>query len=166
MATKKRRSKFSLKKVKKMFINLFNKVKNYFVNVYNKFMSLPKYVRHLVYLWSIVLLIIITLIIGTFSNNKMLEKYHEAENNVNNAALRYVQNYNIYPTRDSKLNISLEVLKDLNLISQKDVGNDNTCKGYSILYYDDENESYVSKSYINCNKYTSDEYFDYNEVKS
>ena len=38
---------------------------------------------------------------------------------------------------------------------------DKSCSGFSLVYYDDVSEKYVTNSYINCSKYTTDGYSDY-----
>jgi hypothetical protein len=38
---------------------------------------------------------------------------------------------------------------------------DDTCDGFSVVYYDDDKSEYVIDSYLNCKRYTSKYYWDY-----
>lgn len=153
-----------MKKVNKKrsfsFKKIFKKIGSYFKNLYLKFMALPNKLRCIIYIWSVAVILILILIFGTASNNKLIDRYQNIENIINEAALQYVEVNEIYPSRDNKLKLDVEVLKDLNYVTSKEI-DDDTCEGYSLVYYDDESDSYTSKTYINCKKYTTTDYFDY-----
>ena len=153
-----------MKKVNKKksfsFKKMFKKIRTFFKNLYLKFMALPNKLRYIIYIWSVAVILILILIFGTASNNKLIDRYQNVENIINEAALKYVEVNEIYPSRDNKLKLDVEVLKDLNYVTSKEI-DDDTCEGYSLVYYDDESDSYTSKTYINCKKYTTTDYFDY-----
>ncbi len=153
-----------MKKVNKKksfsFKKMFKKIGTFFKNLYLKFMALPNKLRYIIYIWSVAVILILILIFGTASNNKLIDRYQNVENIINEAALKYVEVNEIYPSRDNKLKLDVEVLKDLNYVTSKEI-DDDTCEGYSLVYYDDESDSYTSKTYINCKKYTTTDYFDY-----
>ena len=152
-----KKKKFTLKKVKRFFINLFKLIGEFFKNLYNKFMSLKKHVRYIVYVWAGVFLLIIILIIISVSNNRFKADYVQIENKINDAALRYVKDNNLYPLRANKLEVSLDMLKDFGYIRESEI-EDSSCCGYAKVYYDTDTDSYTSTPYINCKKYTSEGY--------
>ena len=47
-----------------------------------------------------------------------------------------------------------------NDLTEEDIAH-KSCDGFSIVYYDDEQDEYVIDSYLNCKKYTSKNYWDY-----
>ena len=79
---------------------------------------------------------------------------------MNAGAIDYVTTYSLYPTKDSKLKLDLEILKEDNHIYPEDI-KDKSCVGFSLIYYDDKDEKYVADSYINCEKYTTKGFSDY-----
>lgn len=154
------RNKLTLNKIKRIFIEIFKSIGNFFKNLYTKFKNLPSKVKAIIIVWLIILIIIIVLIIGTSTNRKTVDVYNKFENVMNNASLEYVQNNSLYGTRDQKIKVDLEELKDANLINTSDIP-DNSCKGFSLVYYDDATETNISSTYINCKDYTSEEYYDF-----
>lgn len=158
--TRRKKSKFTLKKVKKMFVNIWKKIVGFFKSLKNKFMKLPEKTRYITYVWVVVVLLIFILILASNSNNKFLEDYSNLENDVKNATLDYVKSNEIYPTKDSRLNVSIEALKDYGFLYEDSI-KDKSCQGFGRIYYDDEKEDYVVDAYINCKKYTTKGYSDY-----
>ena len=87
-----------------------------------------------------------------------------------NFFLYYVTNESVYPTKENKAYIPLESLIVGNYASKKNFtdnvdkdkdGSDDLCKGYSVVYYNGEEEQYSIESFVSCDKYTSKYYNDY-----
>ena len=92
------------------------------------------------------------------------------EEELYNGTLKYVMDKEIYPTENNKANIPLESLMFEKYVDRKlfvdnvDKDKDGTkdsCKGYSIVYYNEDEEQYSIESFVSCNKYTSKYYNDY-----
>jgi hypothetical protein len=66
----------------------------------------------------------------------------------------------IYATIDKKITVDLAVLKEEKYLSTTAI-DDDTCDGFSVVYYDDDKSEYVIDSYLNCKRYTSKNYWDY-----
>ncbi len=154
------RNKSTLNKIKKIFKEVFKEIGEYFKNLFKKIKALPNTVKIIIGVWLIIFIIIIALITMTTNNTKNLNLYQKYEQTINEAALKYVEDNNYYATRDKKLKVDLEELKDAKLITDDNIP-DNSCKGYSLTYYDDETETFNSSTYINCSKYTSTDYYDF-----
>lgn len=160
MKKKKGKKKFTLKRLKKILMMVRKNIVEYFKKLYENFMNLPKKIRLVTYVWASVLLIVIFIIVFATSNNKYLEKYVAIENDMNNATLNFVKDYELYPSTENKLKLDLNVLIDYNYISDIDV-NDNKCEGFTVVSYDDLEDDYKIDSFINCKKYTTKYYSDY-----
>lgn len=156
--------KKGLSNFKKKFIKTLKKlwlaIKTLVVDLYKKFMELPKKVRYVIGVWVLVVVILLVFIGGADSTNKFYAKYAKYEEAITKKALIYVNQNNIYATRDNKLIVDLEVLKEGNFVTKNDI-DDDTCEGISVVFYDDEKDDYVIDSYLNCKKYTSENYWDY-----
>lgn len=157
---KKRKKKFSLKKVKKFFINLWEKIRDFVVSLLKQFLSLPKKIRYIIYVWAAVVVLVIIIIVASSTNNKYLSKYKEIEEDINYATSIYVKENALFPLQENKLKLDINVLLDENLMYDDDI-NENKCEGFSVSYYDENQEDYVINSYINCKKYTTRGYSDY-----
>ena len=159
MAEVKNNNKFKivLRKILRFFIRLWKKIVLFFKKSYNSFMKLKPYVRYIIYVWTVILLVIVLFIVVSSSNNKFLKKYKDYENSFDQAALTYVKENNIFPTKEKPIKISLDMLKSYDYLSSDDI-DDKSCIGYSKVYYDDDHSDYKIKSYINCDKYTSEGY--------
>lgn len=155
MASKKKG--LTLNKIKRCFIEVFKEIGNLFKSLFNKFMTIPNNIKIIGGVWIVIFIIILVLIIGTSNNNKLISKYQGFEEIINTKALEYAERNELYATRDSKLPIDLEQLKESGYITTEDV-DDNSCRAYSLVYYDDANEEYKSETYINCLKYKSKDY--------
>ena len=158
METKKKKRTF-----KRTVKRALRKTIQFFVNLKNKFMSLPAKLRYIIYVWVAVLFVIIVLIIGSNASTKKLDKYHAFEQALTNASKEYVTKNSITPNVGKKLKLDLDMLKDSKYIKSEDI-TDNTCRGYSIVYYNEETSEYVINSYLNCKHYTTKDFaFDYDQ---
>ncbi len=155
-----KKKKFTLKKVKKIIINFFKNLGLKIKELFKKFMGLPKHIRLITYIWIVVIILLVLFAILSNANNKLLEKYSYYETEMNNAAIDYVKTNNLIPGEGNKLKLDLNFLMDYDFL-YKDTITDSTCRGFSIVYYDENNEDYVAKSYLNCKKYTTKGYSDY-----
>lgn len=156
----KKKKKINFKKIKKVFKKLIKAIIDEVKEFWNKFIDLPKKVRLIIYIWLGVVVVIFALILASHNNTNFLSNYYKIEGAMDVAALDYVESNNLYPTKDSKLKLDLNVLRDYNYIYDDEI-TDNTCKGFSMIYYDDIDEKYVVDSYVNCDKYTTKGYGDY-----
>lgn len=156
----KKKKKLTLKRVKRILINVWKEIVQFFKSLYERFMELPKNIRYIIYIWVGVIAIILVIIIATTTNNKYLDKYELIEGDMNKAMLDYVQENELYPLSESKLKIDVNVLIDYNYLSESDIA-DNKCEGFSIAYYNEDKEDYVINSYLNCKNYTTKGYSDY-----
>ena len=140
---------------KKFFIG----IKNFFKKCYENFMKLSKTVRIIIGVWVAVILVILILVVASNANNKKIKEYGEIEKMLNEAAIRYVEYSDINkPTVSTKLRLDAQGLIDLGYVD-KDVFENKLCKGYSIIYYNENGENPVVESFINCKGYTSKDYF-------
>lgn len=154
---KKTKKKFTLKKVKKIFVNLIREIGNLFKGLYAKFMKLSAATRTITCVWLVIAVLLIGLVFAGSSNSKFLGTYSELENKMNDAAVNYLREYKLYPLSTNKEKIDLQLLLNFSTLSEADIFDD-TCVGYSIGYYDEDSEDYVAKSYLNCKKYTTEGY--------
>lgn len=157
---KKRKQKFTLKKVKKLFLDIWKNVCKFFKTLYGRFMNLPQNVRSIIYVWAVVVFIVVLMIVLTSSNNQFLKQYVTIENEMNASTLDYVKSNELYAVSSNKLKLDLNVLLDYDYLYE-DAISDKTCEGFSLVYYDEEKEDYDVDSYINCDKYTTSGYSDY-----
>lgn len=158
----KKKSKFKrvLKRIRRFFVRLFKRIGYFFAQLYRKFMDLPKYVRQVVYVWVIVLVLILSLIGISNANKVMIEDYQGIEDKINSAALDYITSNELYPGKNNKLKLSIDMLEDLGYLYESSVF-DSTCDGFALAYYDVETEEYTVNSYISCKKYKTENYDDY-----
>ena len=132
------------------------KIVKFFINLKDKFMALPDRTRYIVYIWAIVLVILLVLIGGSNASAKKVDKYHTMEETLKNATLTYVSTNQIFPNVGKKLKVDLDMLRDFKYIDKEEV--DETCKGYSIVYYDEETGKYTINPYLNCKHYTTKDF--------
>lgn len=147
---KKRRKKFTLKKIKRIVRESLKGLKGYVHKI-------PSKVRIVIIIWVVILLLIVAMVLAGNANKKFLDGYADIESKMNEATLQYVSEKEIYPTNYKPLNISLDTLVDFKYFDEK-ILDDKICKGYSSIYYDDMDEEYVVNSYLNCSNYTSKGY--------
>ena len=148
--SRKKRSNF-IKKIKKIFSKVVNKIKN-----------MDSKTKSIIVVWTIIIIVIALMGLLVSSSNQNRAKYYKMEKAMTDAVLDYVETEEIYPVKDSKANIPLESLLLGNYLYKSDVADD-SCKGYSIVYYNGDEEQYVVESYISCDEYTSKYYSDYLE---
>ena len=160
MDRKIKKKKSAWVKIKKIARATWKEFLEFVKKMYKNFMALPTKVRYIVYIWFFVILLILILIIGSVSSSKFMNEYVEIENTISKAALEYIEYKGIYPVKDNELILDMEVLKDSNYLEEDDI-TDNTCSGFSAIYYKDVDKEYVVKSYINCKKYTTKGYLEY-----
>jgi len=143
--------------VARFFKKVGNAIKRSCKKAYISFMKLKKQVRMVIYVWCIVLLVFVVFIISASINNKFISRYEKIEGHLSDAALVYVDENRVFPTKANPVKLSMDMLiTDGYLISAKI--DDSSCKGYSSIYYDDEHDEFKVKSYINCDKYTTKGY--------
>lgn len=161
---KKTKSKKSIKDIgtllKKYLLKFIGVVTSFFVNLYKKYMELPRKGRYIIGVWAVVVVLLVLFISCSNSSKRFYERYTLFEQNISARALEYVKDRGIYATQDHKLVLDLEILKEENYIGGSELI-DNTCEGISVIYYNDERDEYVIDSYVNCDKYTSKNYWDY-----
>lgn len=146
--------------IKKVFLRIKKVVVKAIKEILNKINALPSYVKKISLLWIVIVVIILILIFATNANNKFIAKYENLEKEMNTGALDYVESNNLYPLKGNKLKLDLDLLLEYNYVYDEHVVDD-SCKGFSVVYYDDFKEEYVINSYLNCENYTTDEYYDY-----
>ena len=156
----KKKIKIFLKNIKKIFKKLIKFVKDAGIQLWNKFMKLPKKVRLVFYIWFIVIIFVCLFIAISSASKRQLNKYESFEKSMSEASLKYVEDKNIYATKSNKLKINLETLVDEKYLGSFAIS-DKSCDGISVVYYDDFKEEYIINSYLNCKKYTTDNYWDY-----
>lgn len=161
------KKKFTLKKVKRFFVRLWKKICSAVKDLCHRFMSLPKKVRLIIYVWIVVILLIVIIIAASSANNKFLNQYKDYEELVNQAALSYVKENKIYPMETNKLFLDINALIDSGLLNKNSI-EDKTCTGFAVIYTKDNvtddydtNVEYVVHSYLNCDHYTTKGYGDY-----
>lgn len=142
--------------------NLVKKIKKIFAKIVNLIKGIDKKTKSIIIVWVVVLALILLMGLLVSSSNQNRAKYYKMENAMTEAVLDYVETEGIYPVKDSKANIPLESLLLGNYLYKSDVADD-SCKGYSIVYYNGDEEQYVVESYISCDKYTTKYYSDYIE---
>lgn len=150
----------SFNKLKKLFARLCKLILKMLKSLKDKFMDLPKKARLIIYVWAIIIVLLLLLIVATGSSKKFYNKYASYESNISAAALSYVKDNNIFTTIDKKIIVDLAVLKSENYISDTTIS-DESCDGFSVIYYDDAKSEYIVDSYLNCKRYTSKYYWDY-----
>jgi hypothetical protein len=137
----------------------WKKVVLYIKKKYAEFMKLPKRVRMITYIWLIVLLVLLIVILGTVINNKAQNKYKDMEETIAHAGLKYAEDNLIFASEEEKTKIEMELLIDRSYMFKENVAN-KTCNGFAVIYFNEEEEKFESKGYINCKKYTTKGYKD------
>lgn len=168
---KKSELKVKKKKIfKKNIKKVLSTIKKPFKGLINKINKMNHTTKVILLVWIVIILLILfmALLVGLSKNNRT--KYYEMEDKLYDATLNYVSNENVYPTKENKAYIPLESLIVGNYATKKVFtdnvdrdkdGNDDLCKGYSVVYYNGEEEQYSIESFVSCDKYTSKYYNDY-----
>lgn len=106
--------------------------------------------------WGIILFLMVAFLtaIGFLYKHKASE-YKKLEENLVNAAEKYVEFKFLYPDEKQSIKISLEEMQNAEFIEElkKD---DDVCDGYVILEHD--GFVYQYKGYVSCSKYTTKGY--------
>lgn len=150
----------TLKKIVKFFKKVWKLIKYLVSSLYKKFMTLPRKVRYVLGVWVIVVILLVSFISCANGSKKFYAKYTKFESDISVRAIEYVDANGFYATKDNELFLDLEVLKEGNYIGGSELVDD-TCEGYSVVYYDDQKDEFKAKSYVNCKKYTSKDYWKY-----
>lgn len=151
------KKKFTLKKIKRIFINLLREIGNLFKGLFNKFMQLSVTIRAIICVWVVIVGLLIALVFFGSNNNNFKGTYSELENKMNEAAINYLNKSELYPLSTNKEKLDMQLLLDFSTLVESDIF-DNTCVGYSVGYYDEDSDDYVVNSYLNCKKYTTEGY--------
>ena len=165
---KEKKKKIFVKNVKKTLSN----VKKPFNAIISKIKEMNHTTKVIVLVWIAIILLILfmALLVGISKENR--EKYYVMEKKLYDMTLNYVTTEKVYPTKENKAYIPLESLivsgyaKRVEFIDNVDKdkdGKDDLCKGYSVVYYNGEEEQYSIESFISCDKYTSKYYNDYKD---
>lgn len=147
-----------------------NKVKKFFSSKCDAVKKMNKSTKAIILVWVLVVLVVglMALLVGISTSNR--EMYHEMEDLLYEGTMSYVTESNVYPTVENKAYIPLESLilgnhvdesKFLDKVDKDKDGKKDLCKGYSIVYYNGEEEQYSVETFVSCNKYTSKYYNDY-----
>lgn len=159
MKKKKQNNKITFSKLKRAFMESVKEL-------YTSFLKIPIKIRCIVGVWLVLLLLLVSLIAFSNTNNKKLNQYYVMEEQMNVAMLDYVSTHSIYATTDKYFKMSLDALVNESSLST-DTVLDDACIGYSIVYYNDEKETekeidkYRVQSFLHCKNYTSKQYNDY-----
>ena len=142
----KKKKKFTLKKIKKAFKNLWGNI-----------VAIPLKIKIVIGIWVGVLLLIIILILVGNSNKKFLEEYEVIEKSMNEAALKYAKDKELYGLNSEPIKVPMEVLISDYELDDSKIKN-HGCDGFSLVYYDVTNEEHVISSYLSCKEYITKGY--------
>ena len=154
---KKSTSNVLVRKIRRFFKRLINNIVKGCKNAYSSFMKLKSHVRAIIYVWVIIFFVFVIFLIGSSINNKFVDKYTKIENALSEASLIYVTENDVYPTKSKPVKLSMDMLIADGYLNSVRV-TDDTCKGYSSVYYDNTHNEYKITSYVNCKKYTTKGY--------
>lgn len=118
-------------------------------------MSSLKKMKVISIIWGmflVTLFIILTIFAFRFKSNS--KKYLELGEYFSSKAREYVEDNNLYPSKDETTKINKSELIDNDYIEELIVDNDN-CDGFVIVSF---KESYEYKAYLKCNKYKTAKY--------
>ena len=149
-----------MKKKKNGFKRFLRKIGNFFVNLKNNFFRLKKKVRYIIYVWLIVIVVLLVLVGCSNHNAKNVEAHQKIEAELRNATLTYVSRNEIYPNVSNKWKVTIDQLKELKYITDSEI-TDKTCKGYSIIYYNENINDYVEQDDVLMTLYTNKEITDF-----
>ncbi len=116
-----------------------------------------KKTKILLVVWAIIVIVLVgllTLMGFMLKNNK--EEYLEMEEELREAAQKYVLDNGYYPENGGELKLSSEDLYEAAYLDHDDLENNgDTCQGYVVIY----TENIVKyKAYIKCKNYTTNGY--------
>lgn len=147
---KSKKKKISLKKIKRAFKELWENIK-----------AIPNKVKVVIGIWAIVLIFIITLIVIGNSNKRFIEEYRYIERTIDTAMLKYVNQNEYYGTVDAPIKMPVEMLYEYGV--DESLIKKHNCTGFSMSYYDEDNDSNLISSYISCDDYVTKGYSDNNK---
>jgi len=145
------------KSFKKILRDIFKGIGNYLKSLKDNFMKLSLTTRRIIYVWFAIAVIILLLVFFVNLNSKKIDNHHDMEQKLQEATEQYVTRNKLYPNVNKKLKVDLDMLKAEKYLVDSDIS-DKTCKGYSIVYYEETEEKYVIESYINCKHYTTKDF--------
>lgn len=149
METRKKKLTF-----KRAMRNLFRNIGKYLKGLKDNFMKLSPTTRKIIYIWLVVVIVILALVFFSTKNANRLDKYKEMEKRMDDSAILYAETKQLFPNVNQKMKLDLDMLREYKYVLDTDVP-DKTCKGYSLIYYDLEEEEYHVNSYLNCKHYTT-----------
>lgn len=103
-------------------------------------------------MFLVALLIIVTVFAFKFKGNS--KKYLELGEYFSSKTQEYVEDNNLYPSKDETIKVTKSDLVDNDYIEELVVNND-SCEGFVIVSF---KESYEYKAYLKCGKYKSAKY--------
>lgn len=143
------------KKLRKLWSLFISELKS----LGKKFTDLPKTTKYIIYVWVAVFIIVVALIFAGHNNNSFLQKYQSIENMMNEETLNYVKENSLYMSKDNKLKIDLEVLKEeMHMANSLDISdtckencfndydvfaNKGECDGFCLLEYSKSKDDYL-----------------------
>lgn len=144
--TKKRGFKPALRRFKKAISNCIKNLK-----------KMDRTSKRLLYLWGIIIFFVIVILIFGGAKSKNLKEYRQFEDKINEVALKYVSDKEIFPGSSDPLEIQIDALVSMGYLKDEDIF-DKDCRGYAKIYYVESNEDYKVTSYLNCKKYVTEGY--------
>ena len=157
---KEKRKRLTFKgKVKRVIRTIFRFFYNIYAGIKNAYSSLSKTGKLIAKVWICIAIIILVLLLVIGINKGHTSKYEAFEEKMNEAVIKYYKAEEFYAYEKSPIKLRVEELFDLNYLDEKDLP-DSSCTGYSIVYStDDDNTEIKSKSFLNCKKYTTKNYY-------
>lgn len=107
-------------------------------------------------IWGVFLVIIVVILtVFGFVYKSKTSEYKKLEEELVNAAEKYVETKFLYPEEKQTVKVTFDELKD-NQILKELKKDDESCDGYVTLTYD--GHVYKYKGYVKCPKYTTKDY--------
>ena len=154
---KKKKKKFTFKKIKKVFAAIGSDIKEKFIKLRKKFLLLPKKTQIIIKIWAIVLVVLLILIFASILNNKHINKYKGYEQLLANATYTYFSKEELHASSDQPEKVDLMYLIDQGFINDDEI-KDKSCVGFGYIYDSEDSTDSVTKGYINCKHYTTSGY--------
>jgi hypothetical protein len=157
---KEKRKRLTFKgKVKRVIRIIFRFFYNIYAGIKNAYDKLNKTGKLIAKVWCVIAVIILVLLLLIGLNKTHTSKYEAFEEKMNEAIVKYYKDEEFYANEKSPIRVKVEELFDLKYLEEKDLP-DSSCTGYSIVYStDDDNTEIESKSFLNCKKYTTENYY-------
>lgn len=145
------------KSFKRVLKDILRAIVSYLISLRDNFMKLSKTTRRIIYVWLIVAVVVLLLALFANLNAKKIESHQLMEQKLEVATKQYVTKMEFYPNVNKKLKVDMDMLVAEKYLTDEDI-TDKTCKGYSVVYYDEVEEKYHIESYINCKHYTTKDF--------